>query len=257
MPDISVYLSPELHTILSPVVNFAILVVVGYLGVRSTNRIALDLIEEADRKTNFKTFMSNLLTQAGVVSALLLSIEIPMVQLDVPVGFARNTLLWDVYYGTCFLSTGFSVQGVCCSVLVLAYIQGLDNKECFHFLAHSPDSIGFAVGSMAIAAYLLIIQTTLFFIITASSYWMIIYIGIAGGICLFNITTSWKNFSRFKSGIVTPEERSARRDVFGLGKSRGWADWFKAGMSDGPHATVKPDQVGFTFNGGDQEEHRD
>ena len=211
-------------------------------------------LEEADKGTNFKDFMTNVLTQAGVVSALLLSIEIPMVQLPVPEGFVRGTVCWDVYYGTCFLSTGFSVQGVCISVLALGYIQGLDRAECLNFLARSPDAIGFAISTMATAAYLLIIQTTMYFVITTSSYYMVIYIGIAALICIYNITTGWRAFSTFENQKITKDERRARKRLLGLEHERSWMDWLSS-IKSKPQNAVEASAVGFNDRDTPNNEH--
>jgi hypothetical protein len=225
MPDFSEELSPELAILIAPSVNLLILSIVGMLGMRSTNRITSDMIVEAEKDTNFKSFTATILTQAGVVSALLLSIEIPMTQLAIPDGFIRGTLMWDVYFATCFLSCGFSVQGVIVSVLGLGYIQGLNAEECLNFLANYPDSIGFAVSTMATAAYLLVFQTTLYFVITASTLYMVAYILFAAAICIYNITTGWIAFSSYENKNVTQELRAARRRMLGLEKSRNCYDW--------------------------------
>lgn len=225
MPDFSVGLDPELAAILAPVINCAILAAVGYKAMKSTTTVAWDMVEEADANTNFKLFMTSLLTQAGVVSALLLSIEIPMFQIQPPGGAQQGTLLWDAYYGTCFLSAGFSVQGVCSSVLSLAYIQGLNNSQAFAFMVANPDAIGFAIGSMAAAAYLLILQTMLYYIITAPSYYMIIYIVVAGAVCLGNITSGWRGMSLFKNGEVSSAQRDARRAILGGGAPNTFRSW--------------------------------
>lgn len=129
MPDFSEAISEEITLYLSPIVNVVLLTAIGYIGITQTNRISREVIVEADSKTDFKQLMSSVLTQAAVVSALLLSIEIPMLQLQVPNGFRDGTLLWDVYFGLCFLSCGFSIQGVITSVLGLIYIRGLSPSD--------------------------------------------------------------------------------------------------------------------------------
>jgi hypothetical protein len=228
MPDFSADIPPELALILSPAINFAALVIIGTLGMRSTNKITSDMVVEAEKETNFKHFTANVLTQAGVVSALLLSIEIPMTQLAIPDGFERGTVMWDVYFGTCFLSCGFSVQGVFVSVLGLGYIQGLSSEECLNFLANYPESIGFAISTMATGAYLLILQTTLYFVITASSCYMVAYVLLAAVICIYNITSGWIAFSSYENKNITPEHRMARKKMLGLEKSRTCADWISS-----------------------------
>lgn len=245
MPDISAGIAPELTALLSPLINLMVLIVFGWTGIRCTNRLILDVIQEAGVNTNFKKFLSNLLTQAGVVSALLLSIEIPMVQLQVPATSVPGTVLWDVYYGTCYLSTGFSIQGVCSSVLALAYIQGLDSAGALNFLAHAPDVIGFTISSMALAAYLLILQTTLYFILTASSYYMVIYIFVASFVCVYNITSAWVILTKFENKEVTKEQKRARTVLLGMAKTRTWGDWISSCFKKTVTTPIVQSQVGF------------
>src|SRR5215217_5889142 len=114
MPDFTQDVSPELTNYLSVGICFVILIIIGRFGMYLNHRIVLDMFEEAENNTDFKLFLGNILKQAGVVSALLLSIEIPMLQLEL---IPSNTILWNVYYGLCFISTGFSIQGVFVSVM--------------------------------------------------------------------------------------------------------------------------------------------
>jgi hypothetical protein len=97
----------------APVTAFIILVIAGYGGIKMTSLLAADVVEEMSESMNFREFVVDTLANVGIVSALILSIVISMMQVEKPDGLPLSyAISWEVYVSVCFLAAGFSVQGV-------------------------------------------------------------------------------------------------------------------------------------------------
>ena len=115
----------HLATVLS---SFFLLFLFGYGGLKTGSLIAVDVLQEMSEGTELRKLISDTLTNAGVVSALVLSVVIGQMQVESPND--PPTIAWDVYVGCCFLSAGFSVEGVVSSCLGVMYTQHLTEDQC-------------------------------------------------------------------------------------------------------------------------------
>lgn len=212
----------SLLNILTPCISFSILILFGVGSLKSTSMLAASVLEEMSENASMKEFVSSSLTNVGVVSALVLSIVIAQMQVDSP--HSPATMGWNVYVGSCFLSSGFAVQGVVISALALLYLQGLDEAQCRSFISRLPHAVGFPLSNMVVASLLLILQSILYVgLVGNTTVWM--YSVIAGGICFFNVFKNWNDFASFRNTDVPLEVRQQRRRAMGVGKTVGFLDW--------------------------------
>jgi hypothetical protein len=196
---------------------FVLLFIFGYGGLKTSSIIAADVVEEMSEDAELKKVIGDALLNAGVVSALVLSIVIGQMQVESPTD--PPTIAWDVYVGCCFLSAGFSVEGVVSSCLGVMYTQHLTERQCRKFFLQMPHVLGFPISCMIISSLQLILQSVMYVSLVTEQY-MPIYTGIAGSICLFNILSGWAEFSKWQNTDIDDETRKNRfKDVVSEEKS--------------------------------------
>jgi len=106
--------------------SFLLLGIFGYAGIRLTGDLAADIVEEMSEAMDFKQFVQSTLANVGIVSALILSIVISMMQFDKPDGLTvLSAICWEVYVAVCFLAAEFSSQGVVTSAFRMLHFSQL------------------------------------------------------------------------------------------------------------------------------------
>ena len=210
--------------IVAPLVAVIILVIAGYAGIKLTTKLAADVIEEMSDGTNFRIFVMNTLTNVGVVSALILSIVIGMMQVEKPDGLRLASVICrDVYVSVCFLAAGFSVQGVVTCAFGILYYAPLSEGEQKRLFVSHPDTIGFPISCMFVCSLLLILEAIIYVSVVGIPT-MAIYTFLAGLICFYNCISGWLLLSRYKSTEVSDELRKQRKSFLQNGTLQGWTE---------------------------------
>ena len=112
--------------VVAPLASFLLLGIFGYAGIRLTGDLAADIVEEMSEAMDFKQFVQSTLANVGIVSALILSIVISMMQFDKPDGLTvLSAICWEVYVAVCFLAAEFSSQGVVTSAFRILHFSQL------------------------------------------------------------------------------------------------------------------------------------
>jgi len=169
--------------VVAPLASFLLLGIFGYAGIRLTGDLAADIVEEMSEGMDFKQFVQSTLANVGIVSALILSIVISMMQVDKPDGLTvPSAICWEVYVAVCFLAAGFSIQGVVTSAFGIMYFSQLSEIENKKVFVCHPETIGFPVSCMAVCSMLLILEAIMYVSIVGVPT-MVIYTTILT--CLF------------------------------------------------------------------------
>ena len=205
---------------------FVLLALFGYGGLYLTGRISANVMEQMSKGVEFKSLVTTVLANSGLVSAVVLSIVIAQMSISSPT--EPPTTAWNVYVGTCFLSAGFAVQGVVTSAMGVIFCYPLSENENKRMFLKYPQNLGFPISSMVICAMLLIFQSVMYVSIVCNTM-MPIYTSVAGFICAYNIVTNFLDLSCYKSSEISESDRLARRTY--LGRDRNVATWANAVIS--------------------------
>jgi hypothetical protein len=129
-------------------------------------RLALgkDLLEEASSGTSMKEVQRSNLTNTGVVGALLLTVVVAMVQENGP--FEDNQRFLCQWY-TVFNLIGmlWCFAATTLSVLLLMYIEPLDEESSLIFVCNFLDYVGEPVGCILMVSVLLVVMVRVLLVV--------------------------------------------------------------------------------------------
>jgi hypothetical protein len=172
---------------------------VTFASKSSGESLTADFFQESHDDVKVKSIMHNTLANAAIVSALILSIVISMLQADCPPHADEESVAWRVYLGMTYISAGFSVQAVVASSIILMYTEPLCEEDAKVYLKEDPKCLGYPVSCMAVASLLLCLQACLYCCIGMNSSTLAVFIGILVASPIINVTIQWRNCTIFKA----------------------------------------------------------
>ena len=197
---------------LGPVFNYILFFLVCLVLSKMVTVLGADLIEEMSNGVSLKENMRTGFKNAGIVSALLLSIDVNMMQINCPYGGNGQTISWQLYQGSCFMSAGLSLQSVVASSVGLMYTSGFSEYQNKVFLLKNPGQISYSIACMIVASILSIFQTTLYMTFSSGPY-MFTFVPIAASLVVYNLYTSWLLCSAFKNSEISESHRENRKKL--------------------------------------------
>ena len=195
----------DLHW-LGPVLTLVLAIALWKLGETFNVRINMDVMEHCE-PTGIKEAAKNSWTNIGVVSALVLTMVVAMMQVDhiEPVGFtltAREmTHLQHTYVALSVVSMVFNLMTMMSCVMNISYIDPLTEVNAMKFFIDCPDTIGNPIVYMYLA--LIFFQLSL-------SVWVLGKYGLALGLTTFASMIFGMQFIIWaveESSIMVPESK--------------------------------------------------
>jgi hypothetical protein len=183
--------------------------------------VSLDVLEERDESQDIKSAIKDSLQNVALVSALILSISIPMLQCDHPED--RLSALAFMYASSMMSSSVYAASATCLSAFAILYFGQLPTNAVASFIMKDPRIVGYPLLSLVASVTYLIIGIILWFLIeygyvmacTATSGFM------AGIFIVYTFTLQISNINADKLILEfpiqpSPEElRSFLTDYFG------------------------------------------
>ena len=180
--------------------------------------VSLDVLEERDESQDIKTAVKESLGNVALVSALILSISVPMCQCDHPED--RLAPLSFMYVSSIMSSAVYAASATCLSAFAILYFGQLPTNAVASFIMKDPRIVGYPLLSLVASVTYLIIGIVLWFLIeygyvmacTATSGFM------AGIFIVYTFTLQISNINADKLILEFPVQPSPEQLHVWLGE---------------------------------------
>ena len=170
--------------------------------------VSLDVLEERDESQDIKSAIKESLANVALVSALILTISIPMLQVDLEDKLASLSFM---YASSIMSSAVYAASATCLSAFAILYFGQLPTSAVASFIMKDPRIVGYPLLSLVASVTYMIIGIVLWLLIeygyvmacTATSGFM------AGIFIVFTFTVQISNINADKMILEFPVQPSA------------------------------------------------
>ena len=130
--------------------------------IKYSYAVSLDVLEERDESQDIKKSIKESLSNVGLVSALVLSISIPMLQFDIE---DKSANLAFVYASSITASVLYAASATCLSAFAILYFGQLPTSAVAGFIMQDPRIVGYPLLSLVMSVAYMLIGIVVWFLI--------------------------------------------------------------------------------------------